>query len=182
MVKPFLEAEVSEAIKVELFDDPSANPYNTQCRAVMSQSFQFPNGKLFTVMRRKYTGGEKPVNWVDAYTSVDGGKTWAFESKVGDAGGGNGNPPALGMTADGRLCAVFGERTTGRMLVAYSSDEGRSWSEPMILLDAFWSEDMEYNDLGYPRVLTLPDGQMIAIFYYSTKEHLHHIHATIWKP
>lgn len=52
----------------------------------------------------------------------------------------------------------------------------------MILLDDFWSEDMEYVDLGYPRVVTRSDGKMVAIFYYSTKEHLHHIHATIWDP
>ena len=52
----------------------------------------------------------------------------------------------------------------------------------MILIDDFWSEDMEYNDLGYPRVLTRSDGKMVAIFYYSTKNYLHHIHATIWDP
>jgi hypothetical protein len=36
--------------------------------------------------------------------------------------------------------------------------------------------------LGYPRVVTRSDGKMVAIFYYSTKESLHHIHATIWDP
>lgn len=183
IVKPFNESEIEETIKVPLYEDENKNPYATQCRAVMSQTFELQNGKLLSVMRRKYVPEEgKAKNWVDAYASTDGGKTWTFQSKVGDAGDGNGNPPALGITSDGRLCAVFGEREFGTIQMAYSSDEGKTWGEPMILLDDFWSEDMEYVDLGYPRVVTRSDGKMVAIFYYSTKEHLHHIHATIWDP
>ncbi|MCD6597411.1 MAG: exo-alpha-sialidase, partial [Bacteroidales bacterium] len=119
---------------------------------------------------------------VDAYASVDGGKTWIFQSTAGNGGKGNGNPPALAITLDGRLCTVFGEREFGTIQVAYSSDEGKSWSEPQILIDEFWSEDMELADMGYPRVLARSDGKMVAIYYYSTKEYLHHIHATIWNP
>ena len=183
IVKPFMEDEIGETIKVPLYKDEDKNPYATQCRAVMSQTFELQNGKLLSVMRRKYVLKDgKPKNWVDAYASTDGGKTWTFQSKVGDAGDGNGNPPALGVTSDGRLCAVFGERKYGTIQMAYSSDEGKTWSEPMILLDDFWSEDMEYIDLGYPRVVTRSDGKMVAIFYYSTKNYLHHIHATIWGP
>lgn len=183
LVKPFLVEEAGESFKVPLYDDDTKNPYATQCRAVMSQTFMLKDGKLLSVMRRKYDPkGDEAKNWVDAYASVDGGKTWKFQSKVGDAGAGNGNPPALAVMADGRLCAVFGERQFGNILVAYSSDEGKTWGEPKILMDGFWSEDMELNDLGYPRVLTRSDGKMVSVFYYSTKEHLHHIHATIWEP
>lgn len=183
IVKPFSENELDGVPRVNLYEDESKNPYTTQCRAVMPQTFMLPDGKLLSVMRRKYNPeGSEPKNWVDAYASTDGGLTWAFQSKVGDAGSGNGNPPALGLTDDGRLCAVFGERTFGTIQVAYSSNEGKTWSEPQILIDEFWSEDMEYNDLGYPRVLTRSDGKMVAVFYYSTKENLHHIHATIWDP
>lgn len=183
IVKPFHEEEAGESFKVPLYEDETRNPYATQCRAVMSQTFMLDEGKLLSVMRRKYVHEDAQTkNWVDAYASTDGGLTWNFQSKVGDAGAGNGNPPALAQTADGRLCAVFGEREFGTVQVAYSSDEGKTWSEPQILIDEFWSEDMELNDLGYPRVLTRSDGKMVAVFYYSTREHLHHIHATIWDP
>ena len=183
IVKPFKEEELGETFKLQLYKDESKNPYATQCRAVMSQTFEMESGKLLSVMRRKYVPEEgKSKNWVDAYASLDGGKTWSFQSKVGDAGNGNGNPPALGITTDGRLCAVFGERKYGTIQMAYSSDEGKTWTEPLILIDEFWSEDMEYNDLGYPRVVSRSDGKMVAIYYYSTKEQLHHIHATIWDP
>ncbi len=183
VVKPFHADEVASAVKVPLYDDESLNPWSTQCRAVMSESFLLSDGKMLTVMRRKYSGkGVKSRNWVDAYASTDGGKTWTFQSQVGDAGSGNGNPPALALMQDGRLCAVYGERDEGTIQIAYSSDEGRTWSEPQILYDAFWSEDMELNDLGYPRVITRSDGKMVAIFYYSTKERQGQIHATIWDP
>jgi len=66
------------------------------------------------------------------------------------------------------------------MMVVYSDDEGATWSEPAILRDGFASEDMETNDLGYPLLLRREDGSMIAFYYWSTKEHLHHIAATIW--
>ncbi len=183
IVKPFKPEEASASIKVDLYKDESLNPYATQCRAVMSQTFKLQNGKLLSVMRRKYVPENGPTkNWVDAYASIDGGITWTFQSKVGSAGAGNGNPPSLALTKDDRLCAVFGEREFGTIQMAYSDDEGKTWSEPSILFDEFWSEDMELDDLGYPRVLCRSDGKMVAIFYYSTKEHLHHIHATIWDP
>ena len=186
VIRPFREDEIDETNKVTLYDDPEKNPYATQCRAVMSQTRMLPNGKLVTVMRRKYTAPDGDAvnseNWVDAYASEDGGKTWAFQSTAGNGGKGNGNPPALAITSDGRLCTVFGEREFGTIQIAYSSDEGKSWSEPQILFDEFWSEDMEYADMGYPRVLARSDGKLVALFYYSTKAYLHHIHATIWDP
>ena len=183
IVKPYKESEVNEAVKVDIYSEESENPWSTQCRAVMSESFLLPGGKILSVMRRKYVPEEgKSENWVDAYVSNDGGKTWTFQSRVGDAGDGNGNPPALTLMQDGRMCAVYGERAYGTIQVAYSSDQGRTWSEPRILYDNFWNEDNELNDLGYPRVVCRSDGRMVTMFYYSTREKQGQIHATIWRP
>jgi hypothetical protein len=183
IVKPYTANEQDEDFKVPLFENEEENPWSTQCRAVMSESFLMDDGSIITVMRRKYSSkNHKPKNWVDAYVSKDGGKSWDFHSKVGDAGDGNGNPPALAKTGDGRFCAVYGERTNGTMRVSYSTDEGHYWSKPKILFDGFYSPDMEYNDLGYPRVLRRKDGKMVAIYYYSTKDAIGQLHATIWQP
>ena len=183
VVSPFSEEELDQAVKVPLYEDPDKNPWSTQCRAVMSQSFVMENGDILTVMRRKYNvKGLKIKNWVDAYISKDGGRSWEFQSKVGDAGDGNGNPPSLAHTGDGRFCAVFGERKNGTIRAAFSSDNGQSWGEEQVLFDNFWSEDQGYDDLGYPRVVRRSDGKMVAIFYYSTREAVGQIHATIWKP
>ncbi|WP_379842499.1 sialidase family protein [Larkinella bovis] len=169
--------------KVKLFDDDRKNPYANECRAVMSQSERLSDGTLVSVIRRKYvTKDKQELHWIDAYSSTDGGKTWTFTSKVADTGAYNGNPPAFTITKDGRLCVVYGERDHGTIRVVYSSDKGKRWTEPQILMDGFWSEDMELNDLGYPRVVRRKDGKMVAMYYYSTKEHLHHLRASIWMP
>ena len=177
VVPPYDEKKVDLSLKVKLEEDDAQNPHPNQCRAVMSQTIRLENGKLICAMRRKYI----EHNWVDAYVSEDGGSSWTFLSEVGDAGAGNGNPPALNITDKGRLIAVFGNRKEpGTMMVVYSDNEGKSWSEPKILRDDFGSEDMETIDLGYPQLLKRKDGKMIALYYWSTKDCLHHIAATIW--
>lgn len=169
--------------KVELFADATKNPAANQCRAVMSQTVRLKNGALFATIRRKFVADDrKEYHWIDGYTSTDGGKSWKFTSKIADTGGSNGNPPACTLTKDGRICVVYGERTQGTIRVVYSSDNGQNWTNPQILMDGFWSEDMELNDLGYPRVVSLKNGSLVAMYYYSTGEHLHHIRASIWKP
>jgi hypothetical protein len=177
VVPPFDKDKMDLSLKVPLEDDPKKNPHPSQCRAVMSQTVRLRSGKLICAMRRRY----KSHNWVDAYASENGGKTWTFLSEVGDAGAGNGNPPALSITAKGRLVAVFGNRDKpGRMMTVSSDDEGRTWSKAKILRDDYGSEDMETCDLGYPRLLRRKDGRMVALYYWSTKDCLHHIAATIW--
>ncbi len=170
-------------VKVNLYNDPAKNPYANECRAAMSQSEKLKDGTIISVIRRKFIAKDRTeIHWIDAYSSPDGGKTWSFLSKVADTGGENGNPPAFTTTQDGRLCVVYGERDKGTIRVTYSSDKGRTWSEPQILMDGFWSEDMELNDLGYPRVVRRKDGKMVAMYYYSTKENPHHLRATVWQP
>ncbi|MCP4774015.1 MAG: exo-alpha-sialidase, partial [Planctomycetaceae bacterium] len=152
-------------------------------RAVMPETFRTDSGVLITAMRRKRKDKDVgELNWVDAYTSTDSGQSWNFTAKIGDSGTSNGNPPAIAATADGRLCAVFGERDQGRILAAYSADQGKTWTDPIVLRDDFGSEDNETNDLGYPRLLQRSDGKMVAVYYYSTNDCLHHIAATIWTP
>jgi hypothetical protein len=181
--KPFLEEETDETYKVQLYDDPDQNPYATECRAVMSSSIMLEDGIIMTSVRRKYiVKGGTDKNWLDLYLSRDAGKTWEFVSYIADTGPSNGNPPALAITEDGELCVVYGNRKNGKIEARYSADLGQSWSDPYTLMEGFWSEDMEFNDLGYPRLVKRSDGRMTAIFYYSTKEQPHHLRAVIWNP
>jgi hypothetical protein len=181
--KPYDPADTSGTRKVNLYDDASRNPFATECRAVMASSLLADDGTIYTAVRRKYiVNGGTDRHWIDLYVSFDGGRTWKFRSWVCDTGPGNGNPPALEMTDEGRLCVVYGNRKTGTVNVVYSSDQGESWTDPQILMDGFWSEDMEFNDLGYPKLFRRSDGRMVAVFYYSTREHPHHLHASIWDP
>jgi len=182
LVQPY-DSSKNDTTKVKLFKNEERNPYATQCRAVMSNSIKLSNGKYFSVVRRKFeVKGGSDRNWIDAYLSDTKGKTWKFQSKVANTGLKNGNPAATVLTDDGRICVVYGCRIDGTIEVVYSNDEGESWTKPQLIMDGFWSEDMELNDLGYPRLLKRADGKLIAIYYFSTKEQLHHLRATIWQP
>ncbi len=178
------EGTATNPVKVELFEDTDKNPDANECRAAMSQSQKLDDGTLVSIIRRKFIvdGEATDKHWIDAYASTDGGKTWHFLSKIADTGDENGNPPAFALTKDGRLCVVYGERAAGTIHVVYSADKGKTWSQPEILMNGFWSEDMQLNDLGYPRVVCRSDGKMVAMYYYSTKENPHHLRATIWTP
>jgi len=94
----------------------------------------------------------------------------------------NGNPPALTRLRDGRLCCVFGDRANCRIVATYSADEGVSWGNDTVLRSDFQRDAFDDPDLGYPRVCQRADGQMIAIYYWATRDMPHrHIAATIWR-
>ena len=183
VVKPQSLKAPKDDFKVNLYPNEENNPYASECRAVMSQTLRLDNGTLISAMRRKYIWhGGPDKDWIDVYSSTDDGKNWEFLAKVAENGPANGNPPAMAETKDGRLIVIYGDRSNGTIMATHSSDKGKTWGEKKMLMDDFWSEDMELNDLGYPRLVCREDGKLVAIYYYSTKEHLHHLRATIWEP
>jgi hypothetical protein len=97
---------------------PPTDPY----RAVMPSTVRcVPGGsdpgKLVSAVRRRDMRGDR--GWIDAYGSTDGSARWSFLSRVGKAGGWNGNPPALARLHDGRLCCAYGNRSRRQMLAGY---------------------------------------------------------------
>jgi hypothetical protein len=183
IIKPFENQDTLHVRKVDLYGKQEQNPYATECRAVMSSSVIAKDGTLLTAIRRKYiVKGGSDRHWIDLYASDDGGTSWNFRSVVCETGPENGNPPALEISESGTLHLAYGDREKGTLNVISSRDEGFTWGSPEILMDGFWSEDMEFNDLGYPRLFQRSDHKMVAVFYYSTKEHPHHLRACIWEP
>ena len=155
---------------------PSRDPY----RAVMSQTVKTPAGKLVCVMRRRQMQPERC--WIDAYQSADGGKRWTFGSRVGETGKANGNPPAMALLNDGRLCCVYGNRTTREILGRYSDDEGESWG-PEFIIRSGYDSGYDDQDFGYPRLVQRGDGRLVAIYYWASRAHpQQHIAASIWAP
>jgi len=135
---------------------------------------------LVTALRRRDMRETNGECWLDAYVSHDAGAQWAFLSRIGETGAHNGNPPALAALQDGRLCCVYGQRDTRRLLARYSEDEGASWSAAYVLRDDYASVQDD-QDFGYPRLVQRPDGCLVALYYWATREHPHqHIAATIW--
>jgi hypothetical protein len=150
-------------------------------RSVMPSTVQCSSDHLVSILRRRRDvwdgGNSSPTCWIDAYHSLDNGRSWDFLSKVVDIEGNNGNPPSLARMKDGRLCAVYGYRGTPfGMRARLSDNEGLTWGEEIIL-----RSDGRTWDLGYPRMVQRPDGKLVTIYYHTTAENPEqHIAATIW--
>jgi len=128
------------------------------------------------VLTRVHEGSRR---WLAAYLTEDDGLTWKhLNDPVNDTG--EGNPASLTRMADGRLCLTYGyRRPPFGMRAKLSNDNGRTWSDDIILRD-----DGTTRDIGYPRSVQRPDGKMVTIYYYCNPQTNpdRYIAATIWDP
>ena len=106
-----------------------AVPWEDPYRAAMPAAARLSDSHLIVAVRRK----SEEHNWLDCFHSADDGATWSYRSQITRtevANEWNGNPPALLRMGDGRLCAVYGNRTDRQMQARYSADGGATWSAP----------------------------------------------------
>lgn len=158
-------------------------PLSDPHRAVMPAVVRLPSGRLIAALRRRNPNDASMPCWVDCYVSTDRAQTWRFASRVGETGKENGNPPALIALNDGRLCCVYGNRTTAKMFMRYSEDNGEHWGDEQVLRDDFQPDAYNDNDFGYPRLAQIKDGTIVAMYYWATKNNpQQHIAFTRWKP
>lgn len=88
--------------------------------------------------------------------STDRGRTWSVPHPIGVWG----LPSHLLRLRDGRLLMSYGYRRPPRgNLARTSADEGRTWSEPIVL------SDDGIGDLGYPSTVQLPTGELLTVWY-----------------
>ncbi len=93
--------------------------------------------------------------------SADGGKTWSvMEPFVA-----SGSPPHFLRHSTGAIICVYGyrEQPFGQR-AKVSKDEGRTWSDEIILRD-----DGPSGDLGYPASVELANGDIMTIYYQQEK-------------
>lgn len=89
--------------------------------------------------------------------SEDGGKTWSEPHSIGIWG----LPSHLLRLKDGRLLMSYGHRRKPLGNQArVSSDNGRTWSEAMMI-----SSDGVTGDLGYPSTVELDDQSFVTVWY-----------------
>jgi len=146
---------------------------------IMPASVRLDDGRILTAVRCQGPApeGEGKVNWIDLYTSADDGATWRCVCRPAPDTGGN--PPSLTRLHDGRLCLIHGYRRQPCGIHArLSSDDGATWSAPIVLRDDAGSPDM-----GYPRTALRADGTLVTVYYYNDDpEGERYIGATLWKP
>ena len=89
--------------------------------------------------------------------STDGGATWSQPHTIGVWG----LPSHLIRLADERLLMTYGHRRApfGNQ-ARVSADNGKTWSEPMILAGNDASRD-----LGYPSTVQMSDGSLVSVWY-----------------
>jgi predicted neuraminidase len=94
--------------------------------------------------------------------SDDNGRTWSRPRPIGVWG----LPSFLTRLRDGRLLMTYGHRRAPLGNQArLSHDNGRTWSDAMIL-----SCDGASGDLGYPSTVELEDGSLLTVWYERLKE------------
>ena len=141
---------------------------------IMPSSVRLSENYLLTAIRRR----APTERYIDAWISRDNGRSWEFLNRpVPNTG--EGNPPSLIKLQDGRLCLTYGYRAEPYAIHAIlSKDEGRTWSEPIILREGGASRD-----IGYPRTVQRPDGKIVSVYYFHDTEDVDRtIDATIWDP
>jgi len=149
--------------------------------AIMPASVRLSDGGILVARRRgKPVDGDRPWHhWIDLYCSDDTGVTWRHLSDPVPNAGINGNPPTLNCLPDGRLCLTYGFRDKPYGIRArLSEDDGRTWSNDIILRD-----DGGAPDLGYPRTVVFRDGTIVTAYYFEDEyAGERYIAATRWKP
>ncbi len=145
--------------------------------AIMPYPIILDDGRIVAAVRRQYDGYNA---FTQLYQSSDGGRTWSFLSRVNDWGA----PAALVQLPDKRLVCAYGYRQKPWGIRArVSHNRGLTWGEEIILRD-----DGGSWDLGYPRMHLRPDGSLITVYYFNSREDriqchggVRHIAATLWE-
>jgi len=118
------------------------------------------------------------IEAIDIFRSEDDGETWQTPIRVTSRNEINGH---IAKLEDGRILLSYGVRVAGRFGVAakLSDDEGRTWGEPMTLVD-----DLVSYDCGYPSSIQRVDGRIVTAYYAngSSNHSRYHMGTIIWTP
>ena len=130
------------------------------------------NGKWIAAARRWRAGQA-----MDLFHSNDDGKSWQYGSQLTKD---SQHPGHLLRLDNGGLLLTYGNRIKGQYGVAvkFSTDEGKTWSEPSLIVD-----DLTSGDSGYPSSVQLPDGKIMTAYYSvgAPAHHRYHMGTVIWE-
>ena len=173
--RPFCARTVDGGASFELLsfigDEPDGH-------AIMPASSRLADGSVLVAVRTRGTDDVAGC-WIDLFASDDGCRSWERLGRAVDSTGAKGNPPTLTQLQDGRQCITYGFRDPPHQICArMSADDGRSWSDTVVL-----REHAGGGDMGYPRTVQRSDGAMVTVYYwYDASGTDRYISATIWQP
>lgn len=145
--------------------------------AIMPSTLRLKNGALLSMIRRRGVFEDGKRWWVEAFLSPDDGRSWYMldEPYLPNRG----NPTHMIRLRDGRIALTYGWRGAPYGVRAkLSSDEGKTWSDEIVLRD-----DGKGWDLGYPRTIQRADGKIVTAYYFNDRHGKErYIAATVWDP
>ncbi len=122
---------------------------------------ELPDGTILLALRGQGASAAYEFT-VYLSRSTNGGKTWTMPEETGFCG----SPPHLLVHSSGAVVLTYGRREAPcgvRARISY--DNGKTWSEEVILNDR--SPD---SDCGYPCSAELPDGSIVTVYYQKYQE------------
>ena len=108
-------------------------PLNFPCVMTFSSMVRLKDGSYLGLYHKGPDGKDRAPLEVLKTSSKDGGVTWSTPETVAAVEGKNPCEPLVFRAPDGNeLCCVMRENThTGRSLLMFSADEGKTWSTPI---------------------------------------------------
>jgi hypothetical protein len=96
---------------------------------------------------------------LELFASQDAGATWSAQGTLTLPAQ---HPGHLTRLHDGRVLLVYGLRNRGLRGVGarWSQDEGRTWEDPVVLVDL-----QDAADVGYPSSVQVADGTIVTAYY-----------------
>jgi len=145
------------ATVLKLLPPSPGNPRNTEGAFVTLK-----DGRVMFAYTRFSGGGDHDAATIAARYSSDGGKTWtAIDTPVvANEGGMNVMSVSLLRLRDGRIALFYLRKNSVadcRPYLRYSSDEGKTWSEPALCIP-----EPGYFVLNNDRVIQLRGGRLVA--------------------
>ena len=123
--------------------------------------------------------GYGDIRWISITHSDDVGLTWSEPKRINRWG----ISPYPVLLRDGRIVVIYTRRHTSKygMFCIVSEDEGKTWSDEIILRDdaasgkgVFMYEGIGHGwmgtDGGYPVAVQLRDGRIFTAYYYQLEE------------
>lgn len=118
-----------------------------------------------------------PGNTLDLMQSTDDGKTWTLRENFTQKGK---IPAHFLKLGSGELVITYGNRVDGSYGIEarVSTDSGKSWGEPIALVD-----DFSFSDGGYPSSVQLDNGEIVTSYYTKgiTGHNRYHMGTIIWE-
>jgi predicted neuraminidase len=136
------------------------NPRNSE-----GDFIRLSDGRILFIYTRFSSGGsDHDKADLVSRVSADAGRTWSSEDKLVVPNEGDWNVMSVSLLrlADGRIAFFYLRKNSladCRPVVRFSSDEARSWSEPVAIIS---DQDVGYFVLNNDRVIQLDSGRLIA--------------------